>query len=167
MEKPIKEFMLSDGCILYVFQGNRGENPDLDIVIRYRDKFTKTKRNRTPQHTHWTIDLLLKREHNRTLTVEFIKYIRDMWDRIEPFRNKQNQLNCELRQTSSDKLKRFVQLNNYGEYSVEFIGHVLELLMIQEKTGLANAFMFKDLLDAIIAEKDIFSIVSKAGYRGR
>lgn len=50
---------------------------------------------------------------------------------------------------------------------MEFIGHVLELIMIQEKTGLAEAFMFRDLLDAILDERDIFTIVSKAGYNGR
>jgi len=35
-------------------------------------------------------------------------------------------------------------------------------MMIEEKTGLSTAFMFKGVLDAIIQEKDIFSIVSKA-----
>lgn len=161
-----KEFTLSDGTIIGIFQGNRGENPDLDIKICYKDRYTKGSK-RTPQHIHWVIDILIKKQHSKELTLEFIKYLRDMWERVEPFRNKEEQQKCELKQTTHIKLKKFEKLNQYGEYTIEFIGHLIELMMRMEKTGLARAFMFKDLLDAIIQEKDIFSIVGKATHTGR
>ena len=89
-----------------------------------------------------------------------------MWNRVETFRTKVEQQRCELKQTTHEKLKRFDELNEYGEYSVEFIGHLIELMMRMEKTGLARAYVFKDLMDAIINEKEIFVIVSKATQVG-
>jgi len=156
-----KEFRLTDGTIIGIFQGERGENPDLDIKICYKDRYTKGPK-RTPKHIHWVIDILIKKQHEKELTLDFVKYLRDVWERVEPFRNKEEQQKCELKQTTHEKLKKFEKLNRYGEYQVEFIGHLIELMMRMEKTGLARAFVFKDLLDTIIQEKDIFSIVAKA-----
>lgn len=162
--KSFKEYHLTNGTIIGIFQGNRGENPDLDIVIKYQEK---NGRVRTPQHIHWVIDILIKKQYNRKLTLEFVEYLRDMWERVEPFRNKGEQQKCELTQTTNEKLKKFELLNDYSEYPVEFIGHLIELMMRMEKTGLKRAFMFKDLLDSIIKEKDIFYIVAKATHNGR
>gem|GEM_PF-6623968 len=90
-----------------------------------------------------------------------------MWGRAEPFRNKEEQQRCELKYTNPDNLKEFEKLNQYGEHSVEFIGRILELIMIQEKTGSAKAHMFKGVLEAIYNDEDIFSIVSRATFKGR
>ena len=162
----LKDFNLSDGRIIGVFQGARGENPYLDIIVKYKDKYTKGKICRTPQHIHWAIDLLIKKEHNKELTKRFVSYLLNMWQKIEPFRDKEEQQKCELKYTNPENLKEFEELNQYGEYSIEFIGHILELIMMQEKTGSAKAHMFKGVLEAIYKDKDIFSIVSKATYRG-
>ncbi|MBI4216339.1 MAG: hypothetical protein HY687_02975 [Chloroflexi bacterium] len=161
--KAFKEFVLHDGTTIGVFQGSRGKNPDLDIIVRYQQK---GKRVRTPRHLHWAIDLLIKKEHEKERTKKFAKYLLDMWDRVEPFRNKGDQQRCELKLTTAEKLREFQGLDIYGEYSVEFIGHVIELLMIQEKNS-DRAFMFQGVLESIYNEADIFSIVSSAGYTGR
>ncbi len=161
-----KDFILTDGTVIGIFQGTRGSNPDLDIIIKYKDKYTK-RDVRTPKHIHWVIDLLIKKEHDRDLTLDFIGYMIEMYDKIEPFRNKEEQNKCELKYTTPNNLKRFEKLNNYGQYSVEFIGHIIELMSIEEKTGHEDAFMFKKVLTAIKEEKDIFSIVSTATHNGR
>jgi hypothetical protein len=158
-----KEFELENGTIIGVFQGSRGQHPDLDIIIKYQEK---GKNVRTPKHIHWVIDLLIKKEHNSELTLDFAKYLRDMWEKVEPFKDKQDQQRCDLVCTSVDMLRSFEELNQYGEYSVEFTGHLIELMMRMEKTGLDRAFVFKDLLDTIIEEKGIFSIVAKATQVG-
>ncbi len=162
-----KEIKLSDGRTIGIFQGRRGQNPDLDIIVKYQDKYTKGKRCRTPQHIHWAIDVLIKKEHNKELTKKYIAYLLKTWHNIEPFKNKEEQQKCELKYTNPENLQEFEELNQYGEYTVEFIGHILELIMIQEKTGSAKAHMFKDTLEAIHNDKDIFSIVSKASFKGR
>lgn len=164
--KAFKEFRLKRGEIIGVFQGSRGSKPDLDIVVKYMDEFTKHV-PRTPKHIHWVIDILIKKEHNEKLTLEFVKYLLDMYDEIKPFDNKEQQQNCEIRFTNSKNLKKFEELNNYGQYSVEFIGNIIELFSIEEKTGLKDAFMFKEVLKAIYEKKDIFSIVSAATHNGR
>jgi len=89
-----------------------------------------------------------------------------MWDGIQPFRTKAEQQRCDLRFTDPEHLKVFEPLDKFGEYPVEFIGHVIELMMLEEKTGNHEAFMFKGVLNAIYNDEDIFSIVSRACFRG-
>jgi len=162
--KAFKEFRLPNGFIIGVFQGSRGANPSLDIIVKYKQD---GKSVRTPQHLHWAIDLLIKKEHNRDLTLRFVKFLLEMWDKVKPFKSKAEQQKCRLTISTKSNLKEFEELNQYGEYPIEFIATLLELLMIQEKTGNAKAFMFKGVLEAILEEKDIFQIVSSAGYKGR
>jgi len=160
-----KEFNMSNGTTIGVFQGSRGENPDLDILIKFQKDGGRV---RTPAHIHWVVDILIKKEHDKELTMKFVKYLRDMWENVEPFRTRQEQQRCELTQTTPEKLAEFDDLNQYGEFSVEFIGHLIELMMRMEKTGLDRAFVFKQLMDTILQEKDIFSICAKAiQKRGR
>src|SRR3989344_4016148 len=116
--QAFKEFHLQDGAIIGVFQGSKGKNPELDIVVKYKDKFTK-RVVRTPKHIHWVIDLLIKKEHDRELTLEFINYLFSMYDKIQPFKNKAERRNCILNETTEEKLKPFEELNKYGEYSIE------------------------------------------------
>jgi len=63
-------------------------------------------------------------------------------------------------------LSEFEELNSYGEYSVEFIVVVTELIMIQEKTnyptGTMNVKVFERFRDK---HDDIFSVVSAATFR--
>jgi len=163
----IKDIKLDEDTTIGIVQGEFGNNKDLDIRVVYVDKNTKNKNvPRTPQHIHWAIDLLIKKEHKKELTKRFVKYLLEMWDKVEAFKNKAEQQKCEIKYCLPEKLKEFEELNNYGEYKVEFIACVLELLMIQEKTGNAKAHMFKGVLQAIYDDKDIFSIVSKAGFKG-
>jgi hypothetical protein len=161
----IKEFKLQDGTIIGVFAGNRGANPDHDILIKYQEI---GKRLRTPKHIHWVIDLLIKKEHNKKLTIAFMKYLRNMYNRVESFKSKNDRTRCLLKETSHKKLKKFDKLNKYGEYKVEFIGHLIELMIKMEKNTPPEkpAHVFKELMDAMIQEKDIFVIVSKATQIG-
>lgn len=161
----IKEIKLVDGTVIGVFEGNRGANPDHDILIKYQEV---GKRLRTPKHIHWVIDLLIKKEHNRKLTLEFMKYLRSMYDKVDSFKSKQDRQSCVLRETTLEKLKPFEELNKYGEYKVEFVGHLIELMIKMEKNTHPDkpARVFKELMDAMIQEKEIFVIVSKATQIG-
>lgn len=161
----IKEICLNDGTVIGVFEGSRGANPDHDILIKYQEN---GKRLRTPKHIHWVIDLLIKKEHNRELTLEFMKYLRSMYDRVEPFKSKEDRKECNLSQTIHEKLEPFQELNKYGEYKVDFIGNLIELMIKMEKNTPPEkpARVFKELMDAMIAEKEIFVIVSKATQIG-
>ncbi len=161
----IKEICLNDNTVIGVFEGSRGANPDHDILIKYQEN---GKRLRTPKHIHWVIDLLIKKEHNRNLTLEFMKYLRSMYDKVEPFKSKEDRKKCTLSQTTHEKLKPFQELNKFGEYKVDFIGNLIELMIKMEKNTHPDkpARVFKELMDAMIAEKEIFVIVSKATQIG-
>ena len=161
----IKEIPLSDGTIIGVFEGDRGFIKDHDIIIKYQEK---GKRVRTPRHTHWVIDLLIKKQHNPTLTLKFMKYLREMYDKVEGFKSKEDRANFVLKETNKEKLKQFEALNKYGEYKIEFIGHLIELMVKMEKNTPPEkpARVFKELMDAMIQEKEIFVIVSKASQIG-
>ena len=148
----IKEIKLNDGTIIGVFEGNRGANPDHDILIKYQES---GKRLRTPKHIHWVIDLLIKKKHNKKLTLEFMKYLRDMYNKVESFKNKEDRKKCILKETTKEKLKKFEELNKYGEYKVDFIGHLIELMIKMEKNTPPEkpARVFRELMDAMIQEK--------------
>ena len=161
----IKEIFLSDGTVLGIFEGSRGHIPEHDILIKYQEK---GKRLRTPKHIHWVIDLLIKKEHDRKLALEFMKYLRDMYDKVEAFKSKADREKCVLKETTPEKLKRFEPLNKYGEYKVDFIGHLIELMIKMEKNTPPNkpAIVFRELMDAMLEEKEIFVIVSRATQIG-
>jgi len=162
----IKEIELEDGTIIGVFEGTRGANPDHDILIKYKEE---GKRIRTPKHIHWVIDLLIKKEHKKDLTLSFMKYLRDLYDKVDAFTSKEDRKKCELKETSMEKLRPFKELNKYGEYKVEFIGHLIELMIKMEKNTPPEkpARVFKEMIDALLDEKEIFVIVSKATQNGR
>jgi len=157
----IKEITLQDGTIIGVFAGNRGHIPEHDILIRYQEK---GKRLRTPKHIHWVLDLIVKKEHNRELTIKFMKYLRSMYDKLEAFKSKEDREKCIIKEATKEKLKPFVELNKYGEYKVDFIAHLIELMIRMEKNTSPDkpAYVFKELMDAMIADKEIFVIASKA-----
>lgn len=163
--ESIKEIKLHDGTIIGIFEGTRGTNPDHDILIKYQEE---GKRVRTPKHIHWVIDLLIKKEHNKNLTLKFIKYLRDMYSRVEGFKSKEDRKKCELKETTDKKLEEFKELNNYGEYKIDFIGHLIELMIKMEKNTPPEkpAKVFKELIDSMINEKEIFVIVSRATQTG-
>lgn len=165
----LREFDVDDGeTIIAVFQGNRGDNPDLDIIVKYQQR---GKRLRTPKHLHWAIDLLVKKQHQEDLTNEFVEFLIALYDQLQPFDTQADRANRLENQigvaVNGEVLERFQPLNEFGEYSVEFTGYILELMGICEKTGALNAFMFRRVLLAIRDGRDIFGIVSDAGYSGR
>ena len=161
----IKEIKLPDGTVIGVFEGSRGANPDHDILIKYQES---GKRLRTPKHIHWVIDLLIKKQHKPKLTLKFMKYLRKMYDKVEGFKSKEDRTKFVLKETSKEKLKPFKELNKYGEYKVDFVGHLIELMIKMEKNTPPEkpARVFKELMDAMIQEKEIFVIVSKATQIG-
>jgi hypothetical protein len=161
----ITEIPLSDGTIIGVFAGSRGYIKDHDILIKYQEK---GKRLRTPKHIHWVIDLLIKKEHNKKLTLKFMEYLRGMYDKVEGFKSKEDRAKCELRETTPEKLKPFQELNKHGEYKIDFIAHLIELMIKMEKNTPPEkpARVFRELMDAMIQEKEIFVIVSKATQVG-
>lgn len=154
----IREFDVDGGeTIIAIFQGNRGQHPALDIIVKYRQM---GKRLRTPQHLYWAIDLLIKKQHDEPLTNTFVKYLINLYDIVEAFRSEGDRLERPLISEANQRdLEMFNPLNAFGEYSIEFTCYILELIAIQEKTGNPNELMFRDVLSTILEGRGISRVV--------
>jgi len=147
-----------EGVKILVSKGSKSESP-YDFKVHYQEP---GKRIRTPKHIHLIIDLYMKLSHNEKLTLKLVDYLINMMKKLKP----ETKYPPSLQVYDKQDLSEFDELNKYGEYSVEFIVIVTELIMIQEKTNYPNGTMnikvferFRDKHD------DIFSVVSAATFR--
>lgn len=159
LHHPIKFWNLKDGNVLSIYQGSRGANPDLDFIIKYKSIQTRL---RAPSHTHWIVDLILKKEYGSDLVSQYLGEWIDIYDRIEPFKTVEERNNYELYYTQYFE-EKFSSLDNLGAFSIEFLSSLIELFIKCEKQT-DNAFMFKNLLKLIIdfceGKKDYYQIIS-------
>ena len=171
--EPLAIIEVNDTYILGVYQGSFSA---YDLLLRYRQKDKNTKsgwsRIRTPKHIHWAVDAIIKMHHNSNETKNFLNFLIDLWDnQIQPLKTDEERnllLDVEkLKKEANTEASKYPQLANKGEYSIKFLYLIAKLLMIQEKTNLSTAFMFKSLLKALEAHKDIYKIVSIATHNRR
>jgi hypothetical protein len=165
---PLIVFEVNGSYILSVYQGSLSE---YDILIKYRQKIGGLwSRIRTPKHIHWAVDILIKLHEDRRKTQEFLDFLIEVWNNTRPIRSREQQqteLTIEsLLRNSQNEIRQYESLSTKGEYSVKFLIMLAKLLMIQEKTNLETAHMFKNLLDALRDGGDIFSAVSIASHTG-
>jgi hypothetical protein len=165
---PIKTYTINDTYILGVYQGKLSE---YDILLKYRQKDIEGNwsRIRTPKHIHWAVDVLIKMSEDEMQTKDFLSFLINFWDsKVKPLNSKQEQdflLNDKLLQDISKESINYNQIATKGEYSIKFLLLIAKLLMYQEKTNYNKAYMFRNLLDALIKGEDIFKIVSIATHR--
>lgn len=162
-KQAIIEFVFID-YIIYVFQGTLSQ---FDIVIKYRKG---GKRIRTPKHIHWVVDILMKMQGNETLTKRYLEAIQKCWNTCVPLANNDYDTLRALIEDGEKEIdiEQYFDLNAYGEYDVEFLYVLMELLAVQEKTNRADAYMFGKIIEELLeSDRDIFKIVSTAGFGGR
>ncbi|MGM0365209.1 MAG: hypothetical protein ACQEP5_01590 [Actinomycetota bacterium] len=150
-------YRTSDNVDIYVDKGIKSVN---DFIVKYRQP---GKRKRTPKHIHLLIDLLIKKCCDKELTMKFVKKLFGTLRKIEPSKSFPPKFQC-FNKADYDV---FNKLNNYGEYSVEFLAAIFDLIMIQEKTNYPDGILNKQFYKSFLSEKDIFSLVSAASFSGR
>jgi len=162
----IAEFRIND-YVLYAFQGSLSDN---DIYLKYRKYNNGVKsRIRTPQHIHWIVDLLMKRQANSRLTLEFVRKIKNIWIESTPLTNNDfdSLKQLVINKSQEIEINRFVSLKS-GEYDIEFLYTLIVLLIYQEKTNRSDSYLMGKIIDAMSKEElDIFAIISAANLRGR
>tara|TARA_B110000503_G_scaffold26447_2_gene41784 strand:- start:5366 stop:5893 length:528 start_codon:yes stop_codon:yes gene_type:complete len=158
---PLKYWSTGDNTNVAIYQGSRGENPDLDFIVKYREQ---GKRLRTPSHTHWIVDLLVKCEHSKETVGEYVQTMLDYYDRTEPFGSVEERDGYEL---SLYQTFDYDCLNQHGYYSIETLTAFIELFVRCEKQS-TGAFMFRTLLELVKdycdGKKDFYQII---GYSKR
>ena len=135
----ILDIELQDGLTLYVFPGSLSPN---DIWLKYRKRDSRV---RTPKHIHWAVDLLIKKFLNRELTNSLLQVFRQCWDDVQGLtaRDADSLIRSLSIAQNQQYLQRFEPLNTLGFFKIDFLLHLMELLMLQEKTNKPNAYMFK------------------------
>ena len=162
----ILDIDFGNGLWIYVFPGTISQN---DIWIKFRDYNIPRSKIRTPKHIHWAVDILIKKFSNPGLTNAFLNDMLTRWNQITPLPNRQMQ--TILRNLVYSQSGRFIAsyqpLNAAGFFSIEFLTHLMELLMLQEKTNNPQAYMFSRVVNSLLNSTDLYKILSTAGYRGR
>ena len=112
----------------------------------------------------------MKIQGNETITKQYLLSIQNCWNTCTPLlSNDFAALKALIKngETNID-IEQFFDLNAYGEYDVEFLYVLMELLAVQEKTNRADAYMFGRIIEELLkTDRDIFKIISTAGFGGR
>jgi hypothetical protein len=160
---PLKYYTMNDDTLIAIYQGFRGENPELDFILKYKEP---GKRLRTPSHTHWIVDLLVKSEQNKNKVGRFIDLMLERYNQLEPFSTVEERNQYELEEPFRIDVE-FDDLNGYGYYKMDTLTSFIELFSINEKQT-SGAFMFKTLLELVKdycdGKKDFYQVV---GYSKR
>jgi hypothetical protein len=163
LHTPLLYWTTDDRTTIAIYQGVRGENPELDFIVKYKEE---GKRLRTPSHTHWIVDLLVKAEHNKELLLSYVNNLILIYETTTPFNSVEERNTYELRHNYVMDL-RYNELNGCGYYSISTLTAFIELFSICEKQT-SGAFMFKGLLEMVKeycqGKKDFYQIV---GYSKR
>lgn len=157
--KAIAEIEMNQ-YMIYVFPGTLSKN---DFIVKYSKQ---GPRIRTPKHIHWVTDLLMKMQGNPVLCKEFLAEMQAFWADCKPLND--NSFESIKSILIEKEQSKYEALNQYGEYSIEFVFVLMRLLSVQEKTNRADAYLFGKIIDELLKDElDIFKIVSTAGFGGR
>ncbi|MFZ2310418.1 MAG: hypothetical protein WAW11_02650 [Patescibacteria group bacterium] len=166
---PLAVFPANSHFLIGIYQGSLSKH---DILIKYRQKNNeKWSRIRTPKHIHWAVDIMIKMHSDPKTTKLFLDFLLNIWENTAGIENNSDRrkiLNIKnLLESNSKEISEYYKLSNQGEYSINFLVLLARLLMVQEKTNLKTAYMFKKLLEKLRKNEDIFSIVSTATHNGK
>ena len=163
-----KTIKTRDGTLIGLFQGERGERPDIDFVIKIlipgADKIM-----RPPTHTFWVVDLLLKIPQFRNEVREIVQYYIDYYERTTPFSSIEERNNYQL-ETVEEITIRYAHLEQSYTLSLDYVAITIELFCKNEKIN-PGAYMFRDLLltlrDYINGKKHYTEVLQAAmpGFR--
>jgi len=163
IHEPITYWKTDHKTNVAIYQGFRGENPELDFIVKYREE---GKRLRTPSHTHWIVDLLVKCESNKNLVLEYVNDLITIYDNTKPFTYVEQRNSYNLVHTL-ELVSKYSELNETGYYTIGTLSSFVELFSICEKQT-TDAFMFRDLLKLVKeyseGKKDFYQVV---GYSKR
>lgn len=159
---PIKHWKTDFVTEVAIYQGNRGQRPELDFIVKYREE---GKRLRTPSHTHWIVDLLVKGSHSSVYKFNYLlNYVDDLikiYDESTKFLSSEERKTYVLKHPSLMAAK-YPQLQGHGYYSVETLTAFVELFSKCEKQT-DGAFMFRGLLSLVKeyceGKKDFYQII--------
>ena len=160
--KSISVFETSDGTLIGIFQGSKGDNPELDFIVKFLSPGSK-QRMRTPKNVHWVVDLLIRGNRNRNEAAALVDALIDCYERAEPFVSVEAR--AEYAPEEARKIaKQFAHLQDEGLLPVDFVSMVIELFSICEKASPREKKMFRELLGTVKSyfegKKDYYQVLN-------
>lgn len=140
-----------------VYPGKKQQSA-FDFIVKFKEP---DKRERTPRHVHIIVEMYVKHAYNPSLTMQLRDHMLDMLGQIKPI----NSFPPVLQHFKLKDVERFKELDNVGEFSVEFLLVITELIGIQEKTNYPHGSLTENLYKDF-GSKDRFSVIQKATWRG-
>lgn len=141
-----------------------------DFLLQYKQKINGrwTRCPRPPKHIYWAVDILIKQALENAETVRFLEFLLKQWDKVQPIETvmKRQQLldgNSLLSQVK-EECGKYRKLADKGEYSLELLLLIAELLMVQEKTNRRDAYVFGRLLRQLKSHTGIYEAISTATF---
>ncbi|WP_438317955.1 hypothetical protein ACP6EK_03490 [Candidatus Caldatribacterium sp. SIUC1] len=151
-------YITQKGVRINVYPGKKKESP-YDFRVKFQEP---GKRERTPAHVHIIVDMYVKHAYNPDLTLKLKEHILQMMQQIGPV----NSFPPRLQFFRPQHVDPFQELDRVGEFTVEFLLVVIELLAIQEKTNYPHGSLTESLYRDF-GVKDRFSVIQKAIFRGQ
>lgn len=146
-----------EGVEIFVEPGRKGP---LDFKVTFRDRRV-SQRRRTPRHIHLVVELYVKKAFDKVLTHKLRDHLLWIFDQIQPIHS----FPPSLQVFQSQHITPFKALDQVGEFSVEFLLVVSELIFIQEKTNYPQGSLTRRLYEAF-GQKDRFSVIHMAVFQG-
>ncbi|MBU1093340.1 MAG: hypothetical protein KKH01_02630 [Firmicutes bacterium] len=146
---------------LHIYTGTKNPN---DIRIRYKKTNTQM---RTPKHSHWVLDTILKKEQFPDLANKFIHLIEGKYKYVKilpaPDFNAYKSFVIEI---YKENLSSYKELSNAGEYPIEFLYLLVMLLIAQEKTNYPTGGLFQDMLTSLKYKKiEVFKLLGSEWWK--
>lgn len=163
--EAIHTFKTGDGTIIAIFQGNRGDNPELDFRVKYLNNDPEARPVQLP-HVDWVVDLLIKAQKYPNEVKELLDYFIAFYD------------NCKLFTSIADRASytptsiktiggKYSYVQVPGTFSMDGIAIILELFCICEKQTIgAHQFklqlqMTRDYMDGKINYRNLLNLAIK------
>ena len=146
-------YTTKDNVQIGVYPGKKPESP-YDFIVKFREP---NKRERTPAHVHLIVEMYVKHAYNASLTLKLRDQILKMLSQIKPI----NSFPPNLQFFQLEHTEPFKELDKIGEFPVEFLLVVTELMAIQEKTNYPTGSLTENLYKDF-GVKDRFQVIQKA-----
>ena len=157
-----------EGLKIGMFQGSRGQYPEIDFVVKILKPGEKEKLI-PPPHSFWVVDLMMKIvDHNKEV-IEILDYYIKYYNFVTPFITKDGRINYRL-ETVDYITEKYSKINQPHTLSINYVAVIIELFCKNEKRN-AGAYMFRNLLQTLLKyaknEVDYMTVIiaSQPGFR--
>ncbi len=142
--EALHTFVTEDGTLIAIFQGNRGDNPQLDFRVKYLNDEPEAIPVQLP-HVDWVVDLLIKAQHFPNEVKGLLDFFINFYDDCHPFSSIEERASyIPLSKERVEEIYAHVQVD--GTLSIGGIAIIIELFCLCEKQT-AGAHQFKQLLE--------------------